>query len=107
GWMVTLGTGCSQRLAAETENNLSNEVAIFPNPVTNTTTISFSLTQSQNVSLKIFDVSGRLVSTLADKIFEAGENELAWNAEDVNAGIYFLRFQSAENLQMEKLVVTK
>ena len=106
-WMVTLGTECSQRLASETESNLSNEVAIFPNPVTNTTTISFSLSQSQKVSLKIFDVSGRLVSTLADKIFEAGENELVWNADEVNAGIYFLQFQSAENLQTEKWIVTK
>ena len=107
GWMVTLGTGCSQRLAAETENNLTNGVAIFPNPVTNTTTISFSLTQSEKVSLNIFDVNGRLVSTLADKFFDAGENKLVWNADDVNAGVYFLQFQSAENLQTEKLIVTK
>ncbi|MBK5283931.1 MAG: T9SS type A sorting domain-containing protein [Bacteroidia bacterium] len=107
GWIVTLGTGCSQRLATETESNLSNEVAIFPNPVTNTTSISFTLSQSQKVSLKIFDVSGRLVSTLADKIFDAGENELVWNAAEVNAGIYFLRMQSAGNLETEKLIVAK
>ncbi|MBK5284163.1 MAG: T9SS type A sorting domain-containing protein, partial [Bacteroidia bacterium] len=107
GWIVTLGTECSQRLAPGTENNLSNEVTIFPNPVTNTTTISFSLSQSQKVSLKIFDVNGRLVSTLADKVFETGENEIVWNANDANAGVYFLQFQSAENLQTEKLIVTK
>ena len=107
GWMVTLGTGCSQRLAPETESNLSNEVAIFPNPLTNTTTISFSLIQSQKVSLNIYDVNGRLVKTLADKIFDAGENKLVWNAGEVNTGIYFLQFQSAENLKTEKLIVTK
>jgi len=130
GWIVTLGTGCSQGLATGIENNLSNEVAIpkyrphelavgeiennhsnevaiFPNPVTNTTTISFSLTQSGKVSVKIFDVNGRLVSTLADKMFEEGENEIIWNAAESNAGIYFLQFHSAENLQTEKLIVTK
>ena len=106
GWMVTLGT-CSQRLAPGTESNFSNGVAIFPNPVTNTTTISFSLAQTRNVSVKIFDVNGRLVTTLADKMFETGENEIVWNAADVNAGIYFLQMQTAETLQTEKLVVTK
>jgi len=130
-WIVTLGTGgCNNQYANKIENNLSNEaaipkhrahelaigeieknlsngVAIFPNPVTNTTTISFSLLQTGNVSVKIFDVNGRLVSTLADKMFEEGENEIIWNAAEANAGIYFLQFHSAENLQTEKLIVTK
>lgn len=93
------------------EENLTNEnnlpLNAFPNPVSNSTTISFSLRQSQHVCLKIVDVSGRLVSTLADKIFEAGENEITWNAAEVNAGIYFLQFQTSENLQTKKLIVTK
>jgi hypothetical protein len=131
GWIVTLGTACNPLLASENqsdllsnevaipkhrpheladgeiENNLSNEVAIFPNPVTNTITISFSLEQSQKVSLNIFNVSGRLVITLADASFEEGDHEIIWNAADINAGINFLQFQSAGNLQTSKLIVTK
>jgi hypothetical protein len=80
---------------------------ISPNPVSNSMTISFSLSQSQKVSLKIFDMNERLVSTLADKMFEEGENQIAWQADEVNAGIYFLQFQSAENVQTEKLIVAK
>ncbi|MBK5285337.1 MAG: T9SS type A sorting domain-containing protein [Bacteroidia bacterium] len=87
--------------------NFGKGVLTFPNPVTNITTISFSLTQSQKVSLKIFDVSGRLVSILADKVFDAGENELVWNAGDVNAGIYFLRFEAASYSENQKLIVAK
>jgi hypothetical protein len=52
-------------------------------------------------------MNGRLVSTLADKVFEEGENEFVWNAEEENVGVYFLQFQSEENLQTEKLIVTK
>jgi hypothetical protein len=52
-------------------------------------------------------MNGRLIATLADKIFKAGENELVWNSDKVNAGVYFLQFQSAENVQTEKLIVTK
>jgi len=107
-WIVTLGTGgCNQRDANETENNLSNEVVIFPNPVANTTTIAFSFSQSQKVSLKIFDVSGRLVTTLADASFEEGDYEIIWNAGEVNAGIYFLRFETASYSENQKLIVTK
>ncbi len=84
-----------------------NITSIFPNPFSNSTTISFSLAQFQKVSLQIFDVSGRLVATLADKIFEAGENEIMWDAENVNAGIYFLKMQTGDVLKTEKLVVTK
>ena len=107
GWMVTLGTGCSQRLAQGTENNLSHKLAMFPNPVTNATTIFLSLAQSENVSLKIFDVNGILVTTLADKMFEEGENEITWNAADVNAGIYFLRMEAANYSENRKLIVAK
>jgi Secretion system C-terminal sorting domain/Beta-propeller repeat len=87
--------------------NFSTGIFLFPNPFSNSTTISFFLSRSQKVSLRIFDLNGRLVTTLADKIFDAGENELVWNASEMNTGIYFLQLQSTENLKMEKLIVTK
>jgi len=71
-------------------------MASFPFPFTN-----------HNVSMKIFDVNGRLVSTLMNKVFEAGENEIKWNIADMNAGVYFLQMQTEENFQTEKLIVTK
>ena len=52
-------------------------------------------------------MSGRLVTALADVTFEAGENELVWNAEEANPGIYFLNLVSDEFSQTMKLIVTK
>jgi hypothetical protein len=90
------------------EENYSVEIVnIFPNPFSGSTTISFSLLQSQNISIKIFDVNGRLVAAVADKMFEAGENEIVWNAGEVNAGIYFLRMESASYSENRKLIVNK
>jgi len=96
------------RLAVE-NSLIESDIAlnVFPNPVSNSTTISFSLPKSEKISLKIFDVNGRLVTILSEQVFEAGENELVWNADDVCAGIYFFQFQTAENLQTVKLIVTK
>jgi len=80
---------------------------VYPNPVAGSTTISFSVEQSQKISLRIFDMNGRLVTTLADASFEEGEYEVIWNAADVNAGIYFLQVQTEENSETIKLAVTK
>ena len=100
------GQFCGWKISSS-DNDSPFTTSIVPNPVSNSATITFTLSQSEKISLKIFDLNGRLVSTLADKKFEAGENEITWNAAEVNAGIYFLQFQSAENLQTEKLIVTK
>ena len=79
-------------------------LTILPNPILNTGTISFLLSRSQKVSLKIFNVSGQLVSTLADHVFHAGNNELVWNTNEMTAGVYFLQFQSEEIQQTMKLI---
>jgi hypothetical protein len=88
-------TLCSSKAGLAQASTLQkNDFSIFPNPTINSVTISFSLIQSQSISLKIFDINGRLVSTLADGFFETGENKLLWNAADENGGVYFLQFQS-------------
>jgi hypothetical protein len=103
GWHRCYGPRLSERETVQDENTIT----IFPNPVLNSTNISFSLQQAENVSLKIFDLNGRLIQTIADNIFQEGENEVVWNADDLNAGVYFLQFQSAEYLQIKKVIVTK
>jgi hypothetical protein len=56
--------------------------------------IDLSLAKADRVQVKIFDVSGRLVRTLADRMFEAGEHSLRWDGSDndgraVARGVYF------------------
>jgi hypothetical protein len=58
-------------------------------------------------SLKVIDVNGRLVATVADKIFDEDQNEVTWNASDVNDGIYFLRVETGDYSATEKMSVYK
>jgi len=81
--------------------------SIQPNPVRNSTTVTISLVHPQTGSLKVFDVNGRLITTLADKMYISGENKMVWDASGVNAGVYFLQFQTKEKLYVEKIIVTK
>jgi len=104
GWSTSCSAG---RLANEQAGGEIFTLAVSPNPVSASTTVLFYVGQTENVSLKIFDVSGRLVTTLADASFEEGDHEITWNAADVNAGIYFLRFETAGYSENQKLIVAK
>ena len=56
----------------------------YPNPFNPSTTISYNLSKSGYVSLKIYDVSGHLVSVLADNFQTAGPHEFLWKAVNAN-----------------------
>ena len=106
-------------LLANNSSDLSSDVMAmkyslsnYPNPFSNSATISFSLAQSQKVSIRIFDMTGRLIKTLADAQMEAGTHQLVWNARDekgneVSSGLYFLRMQTGNYVETKKLSVLK
>ncbi|MCW3116169.1 MAG: hypothetical protein JWM28_251, partial [Chitinophagaceae bacterium] len=95
------------------ENSASNkELTVYPNPVSNSTTILFSVPQSGNVSMQVFDLSGRLITTLVNQKMQAGNHQLKWNANDENgnamsSGIYLLRLNTGSYSETKKLSVIK
>jgi len=84
------------------------------NPSYGRSTIEFGLAKSDRVELRIFDVGGRLVRTLADRNFEAGPHTLVWDGSDnagkqVARGVYFtqLRFVNRNIVNAKKVTVLK
>jgi hypothetical protein len=84
------------------------------NPSYGRSTIEFGLAKADRVELRIFDVGGRLVRTLADRNFEAGNHTLVWDGSDnsgkqVARGVYFtqLRFVNRNVTNAKKLTVLK
>ncbi|MCK5132885.1 MAG: PQQ-binding-like beta-propeller repeat protein [Candidatus Sabulitectum sp.] len=74
-------------------------VSASPNPFTTSTSISFELTDTCEASVEIFDLSGRIVSTLANHEITAGSQSILWNGTNqngdlVSAGLYLCRIQS-------------
>ncbi len=71
--------------------------SIGPNPlVAGEATVRFELAKTDRAQIRIYDVSGRLVRTLADRLFPAGEQRIAWDGADdhgrmVPRGVYFAR----------------
>jgi hypothetical protein len=81
-----------------------------PNPFNPTTTIRFDLAQAGRVELRVFDVAGRLVRTLASGVHEPGRHTMVWNGLDtggrrVASGVYFYRLDAPEFVATRKLVL--
>lgn len=79
----------------------------YPNPFNPSTTISFSIPESEHVSLKIFDVLGKEVATLVNNKLNAGSYSLQWNAENISSGVYFYHMRTNNFSETKKLVYTK
>jgi hypothetical protein len=77
-----------------------------PNPIRGgTATIRFSLPHAErDVVLEMHDVGGRRIATLGAGPRSAGPHEVAWNAEALPAGIYFLRLRAGEVAVAKKVV---
>jgi len=69
---------------------------IYPNPVLSQTTISFSLPTSADVSIKIYDAIGRVVSSLAGKELSSGMHTIRWEPDVCDAGSYSCVFSSRQ-----------
>jgi flagellar hook assembly protein FlgD len=62
-----------------------------PNPFTSSLSISFSLLESAEVKLSVYDISGRLVENLERGSISAGEHSLTWDPESVLPdGVYLI-----------------
>jgi hypothetical protein len=79
----------------------------YPNPFNPSTTISFSLPQTENITLKVYDVMGREVATLVEGRVEAGEHSVKWNAEGFASGVYFYQLRAGGFVETKRLVLIR
>ena len=79
----------------------------FPNPFNPNTTILFSVERDRGTSLRIYDITGRLVETLIDEQLKPGEYEINWNGSSHPSGVYFVRLSAAEKTQTTKIMLLK
>jgi hypothetical protein len=83
-----------------------------PNPYLTSTEIRYHIPKDTPVSLKIYDLSGRLVSILVDKDQKVGIYTISWDGNDlhgqkVSSGIYFYRLLTDDKTATRKLVFLK
>ena len=80
----------------------------YPNPFNPTTTISYQLIANSFVTLEVFDVLGRKVTTLVDATRTPGAHLVRWDGSGFSSGVYFYRLQARDVVTgSERLVETK
>jgi hypothetical protein len=79
----------------------------YPNPFNPATTLSFNLPEAVKVRLSVFDISGRLVATLADGWRQAGTHDVTFDATGFASGLYVYRLQAGDFIASGKMVLMK
>lgn len=87
------------------ESALHNNIYCYPNPMHNNTKVVFALDSNTDVDISVFDVSGRQVANILHEKRNAGKHELEWNASDLKAGIYYMKFSTDYGVGIHKLIV--
>jgi len=96
-----------------TFNEISEEPSLFkleqnyPNPFNPTTTISFSLNQSENVTLNVFNSLGQKVATLVDGVKASGTHSVQFNASSLSSGLYSYQIQANGKVSTKKMLLIK
>ena len=91
-----------------TEYGISN----FPSPAMSSVTILFLLTATGATRIDVYDVTGRIVTTLAAEEMAAGQHSIVWNLRDTSgsaipSGVYHVRISTADWTGITNLVVTR
>lgn len=79
----------------------------FPNPFNPTTTISYELSATGYVTLKVYDLLGREVRTLVRETERPGRHEVSFDGSRLSSGIYLLQLTSGSFRQSKAMVLLK
>ncbi len=79
----------------------------YPNPFNSTTRITYGLRITSNVSLKLYDLSGRLIQTLVEGQRQAGIQTTILNAAELPSGLYFVRLSVSGHVFTRKVMLVR
>jgi predicted extracellular nuclease len=79
----------------------------YPNPFNPTTTISFTIPATSNVSLKVFNILGKEVATLVNETKSAGNYSINFNASGLSSGVYFYQLTTDNFTSTKKFTLMK
>lgn len=82
-------------------------VSVYPNPFNPVTQIRYEIPTAGIVTLKVFDVLGREVTTLVDQSVNAGSYSIEWNAESYPSGMYFAVLHAGNGRMVQKMLLLR
>jgi len=79
----------------------------YPNPFNPTTTIEFSIPQTEFVTVKVYNIVGNEITTLINEKLSTGNHSIQWDGSHQPSGVYFVKIESISFVQTRKMVLLK
>src|SRR5690606_22599016 len=79
----------------------------YPNPFNPSTSIKFSLPQSEVATLKVYDILGKEVASLVNEKLNSGTYEYQFNASGLTSGVYFYKLEAGSFSEVKKMLLIK
>jgi photosystem II stability/assembly factor-like uncharacterized protein len=104
-WYSTIPTGIKQN-----GNNIPNKYSLYqnyPNPFNPSTNIKFDVAKTSNVSLKVYDITGKEVAVLVNEKLSAGSYNLSFDASRLSSGTYIYKMDTYGYSEVKKMLLIK
>jgi hypothetical protein len=108
--LTLYATYCDVSLDVDDENQLPQNYSLsnnYPNPFNPSTKIEFRISDPGIVTLKIYDLLGREVTTLISEEKPAGSYEITFDASSLSSGVYYYRLTSGTFIETKKMILIK
>ena len=102
--IISPSTGVEEKVDLPTKFSLEQN---YPNPFNPVTTIKYSIPKQSNVTLKLFNILGKEIRTLIDKVHSPGIYKIQFDGVDLTSGIYFYRIQAGDFAETKKMILIK
>lgn len=92
------------------KEELANEFYLaqnYPNPFNPTTNIKYQVASIEKVSIKVYDILGREITTLVNEVKSPGTYEVKFDGSNLSSGTYFYRLSSGNFTQIKKMLLVK
>ena len=92
-----------------TPDGVLNQDAVkaYPNPFSNRLNIELTIVESTNVTIEIFDLTGRVLKTMVNEELSSGKHIFNWDASSIESGLYFYTVRSGNEAFTRKLVLSR
>ena len=113
GYSTECGGGDEDNRQVSNNENQSDIPVVFslkqnyPNPFNPTTNIQYDLPSDNFVSIKIFDITGREITTLVNEFKTAGRYSVGFNGTNLSSGIYYYKIEAGNFSQVRKMLLIK
>ena len=82
-------------------------IAAYPNPFNPGTTVQFALPEAGPVTLKVYNLTGNLITTLVDSDLPAGDHQITFDGTDLPSGLYIAQVTTTNATSATRMILLK